>query len=135
MGAPPPYTLNRELADGLRGARLVLELGLDEGRFAVIAEVVGQLAAAGQRPKAIRQSYPALYASYLVFTGVYRYVSGNFWPDVHPGLTGQGYDPGYEFLTASAPSDSSRSTAGRGGARPALGHAHPRPRRDPTIVP
>ena len=100
MGAPPPYTLNRELADGLRGARLVLELGLDEDRFAVIAEVVGQLGAAGQRPKAIRQSYPALYASYLVFTGVYRYVSGNFWPDVHPGLTGQGYDPGYEFLTS-----------------------------------
>jgi hypothetical protein len=100
MGAPSPYALNEELADGLRGARLVLELGLDEGRFAAIAEVVSQLAAAGQRPKAIRESYPALYASYLVFTGVYRYVSGNFWPDVHPGLTGQGYDPGYEFLRA-----------------------------------
>jgi hypothetical protein len=100
MGGPTPYALNRELAGGLRGARLVLELGLDEGRFVAIAEVVGQLAAAGQRPKAIRQSYPALYASYLVFTGVYRYVSGNFWPDVHPGLTGQGYDPGYEFLIA-----------------------------------
>jgi hypothetical protein len=100
MGSPPPYALNRDLADGLRGARLVLELGLDEDRFATIAEVVDHLAAAGQRPKAIRQSYPALYASYLVFTGVYRYVSGNFWPDVHPGLTGQGYDPGYEFLTA-----------------------------------
>jgi hypothetical protein len=100
MGAPPPWRLNGELSDGLRGARLVLELGLDEGRFATVAEVVGQLAAAGQRPKAIRQSYPALYATYLVFVGVYRYVSGNFWPDVHPGLTGQGYDPGYEFLIA-----------------------------------
>lgn len=78
----------------------MLELGIDESRYELVARSVEALARSGYRPADLRARYPALYAAYLVFTGVFRYVSGNFWPDVHPALTAQNLDPGYEFLRA-----------------------------------
>lgn len=97
---PSPYALNHELADGLRGTRLVLELGVDESRYQLIARSVESMARRGYRPAELCAQYPALYVAYLVFTGVFRYVSGTFWSDVHPNLTGQNLEPGGEFRRA-----------------------------------
>ena len=100
LGQVSAYALNRELEEGLRGARLVLELGIDESRYDLIAQTVEQLARNGYQPVELRKLYPGLYAAYLVFTGVFRYVSGTFWTDVHPNLTGPGQDAGREFWRA-----------------------------------
>ena len=92
-----PRDLERDLRAGLRGARLVFELGIDEQRYDAVRAAVTRLAVSGHRPEELRRSYPALYVSYLVFTGVFRYESGTLWADVHPKLTAQGLDAGYEF--------------------------------------
>jgi hypothetical protein len=100
MGQVSAYALNRDLEEALRGARLVLELGIDESRYDLIAQSVEDLAEQWYAPAELRKLYAGLYAAYLVFTGVFRYVSGTFWSDVHPNLTGPGQDAGREFWRA-----------------------------------
>jgi hypothetical protein len=92
-----PQELERDLRAALRGARLVFELGIDQARYDAVRAAITRLAVSGHRPAELRRSYPALYVSYLVFTGAFRYESGTFWADVHPKLTAQGLDAGCEF--------------------------------------
>src|SRR3954451_11727003 len=95
-----PYELEREIRAGLAGARLVFELGIDRARYETIREIVERLARAGRRPDDLRRSHPALYVSYLVFTGVYRYQSGTLWTEVPDDIGRQNLDPGQAFYDA-----------------------------------
>jgi hypothetical protein len=95
-----PYELEREIRTGLAGARLVFELGIDRTRYETVRETVERLARAGRRPDDLRRSHPALYVTYLVFTGVYRYQSGTFWTEVPDGIAGPNLDPGRAFYRA-----------------------------------
>ena len=136
MGAPPPYALNRELADGLRGARLVLELGLDEGRFATTAEVVG---AARRRRPAAQGNPPKLSSAVRQLPRLHRRVplhERELLARCAPRADGTGIRPRLRIPDRDAhPRARDVRSAGRGGAGPALGHPHPRPRRDPALVP
>src|SRR5687767_4224227 len=78
-----PYEIEREIRADLSGARLVFELGMDEQRYDTIRAAVEGMADRGRKPRALRENFPALYAAYLAFTGVYRYEKGALWTEVH----------------------------------------------------
>lgn len=89
-----------QLRRRLRAARLVFELGVSASEKKTLGIHVGGLVRSGKTPRDLSETYPALYATYLAFTGALEYDGGDFWSHVVPGLSDANKKPGPAFLSA-----------------------------------
>jgi hypothetical protein len=92
MGAPTAdEAAEREaqLRQRLRGARLVMEAGLDEALLDDLRSLLKHLCARRVPVEEMARRYPALFVTYLVAEGLFSYQDGNYWSHVLPCISGQ----------------------------------------------
>lgn len=74
-----PTTVDLDLRERLVGRRVIAEVGLDEDTYHRVEASLRQLLRRSHDLGRTARSHPALFATYLVAHGVYRYEAGNFY--------------------------------------------------------
>lgn len=95
-----PFEAEAQLREMLRGRRMVFELGFDEATYRHWRKPLF-VAMRRQRIADLRHQVPALFVTYMAYSGTFLYEGGDYWSVIHPSLKDDQAATGEYFVTAT----------------------------------